>query len=58
MVASDQHGTVKNKLDTTQGCALRRIYGAMNTTPIRALEIIGGMTPLDIKIKKRVIRTA
>ena len=49
--------TVRTKLDSVQGIALRRIYGAMRTAPIRALEIIVNIPPLHIRIKELAMRT-
>lgn len=50
--------TVKNKLDSVQVNAMRRITGAMRTTPTRALEVILGMKPLDIIRRMVALRTA
>ncbi|XP_076237869.1 uncharacterized protein LOC143181372 [Calliopsis andreniformis] len=50
--------TVKDKLDSLQGLALKRILGILSTTPTRAAEVIAGVEPLDVKIKTLALKTA
>ncbi|XP_015437063.1 PREDICTED: RNA-directed DNA polymerase from mobile element jockey-like [Dufourea novaeangliae] len=50
--------TVKNKLNSLQGLALRRALGSLSTTPLRAMEVLTNTTPLDTVILDIAIRTA
>ncbi|XP_015437811.1 PREDICTED: uncharacterized protein LOC107192956, partial [Dufourea novaeangliae] len=50
--------TVKNKLNSLQGLALRRALGSLSTTPLRAMEVLTNTTPLDIVILDIAVRTA
>lgn len=49
--------TVKEKLNVTQGMALRRVLGTMRTTPTRAMESLLDIPPLDIVIQELAMRT-
>ncbi|XP_015437856.1 PREDICTED: RNA-directed DNA polymerase from mobile element jockey-like [Dufourea novaeangliae] len=50
--------TVRNKLNSLQGLALRRALGSLSTTPLRAMEVLTNTTPLDTVILDIAVRTA
>ncbi|XP_015434759.1 PREDICTED: uncharacterized protein LOC107190468 [Dufourea novaeangliae] len=50
--------TVRNKLNSLQGLALRRALGSLSTTLLRAMEVLTNTTPLDTVIVDIAVRTA
>ena len=44
--------TIRRELDSLQCGALRKVLGAFRTTPGRAMEVLTGVPPLDIAIKR------
>ena len=49
---------IRKELDSLQGNALRMVLGAFRTTPGRAMEVITGVVPLDLRVKETALNTA